>query len=136
MATVVSNDGQWLRGAPRCRVEGSTVHVTFALEPSRVNSPVCIAWSAGGLHATTPGIKGSSVTMCIPRAVFEHRVIMRVQVIGFAESESPVFAWTQFPVLEETMFRAEMMWSRPVLAPPVPPPQLRVASSTGLCLYD
>jgi hypothetical protein len=136
MATVVATDGQWLRGAPRCRAEGSAVYVTFALDPDRVNSPACIAWSAGGLHSTTPGIKGPSVTVCIPRTVFEHHAIMRLQVIGSAESESPVFAWTQIPVLEETMFRAEMAWDRPVLSPVMPPPQRRTVSHSPLSIYD
>jgi hypothetical protein len=136
MATVVSTDPQWLRGAPRCRAEGSAVYVTFALDPNRINSPACIAWSAGGVHATTPRIEGPSVTVCIPRAVFEHRAIMRLQVIGSAESERPVFAWTQIPVLAETMFRAEMVWDRPVLSPVMPPPQRQTASHSAPFLYD
>ena len=136
MATVVSTDPQWLRGAPRCRAEGSAVYVTFALDPSRINSPACIAWSAGGVHATTPRIEGPCVTVCIPRTVFEHRAIMRLQVIGSAESESPVFAWTQIPVLEETMFHAEMAWDLPVLSPLMPAPQQRAASHSAFSLCD
>jgi hypothetical protein len=122
MATVVSTDMQWLRGAPRCRTEGSVVRVTLALEASRMTGPACIAWSAGGLHATTPKIDGSSVTFCVPRGVFEYRTLMRLELIGSAESEIPVFAWTQIPVLEETMLRAEMVSGRPVLSLPAFPP--------------
>ena len=38
-------------------------------------------------------------------------------MIGSSESEGPVLAWTQIPVLEETMFRAEMVAGRPALSP-------------------
>ena len=114
-------DMQWLRRAPRCRNEGAVVSVTLALESSRVTGPACVAWSAGGLGATTPRIDGSSVTFRVPRGVFERRTLMRLELIGSAESEIPVFAWTQIPVLEETMFRAEMVSGRPVLSPPLSP---------------
>jgi hypothetical protein len=117
MATAMSNDVQWLRGTPRCRTEGSVVYITLTLEPSRVHGPICLAWSAGGLHATTPRIVGSSVTCCVPRGMFDHRALIRLQLVRAAETDSPVFAWTQFPVLEETLYRAEMVAGRPVLAP-------------------
>ena len=71
MATAVSTDGQWLRGMPRCKTEGSMVYVTVVLDPDRVTGPACMAWSAGGLHATTPKIRGTSVTCCMPRGLFE-----------------------------------------------------------------
>lgn len=98
-------------------MEGSMVYVTLALESSRAGGPACVAWSAGGLHATTPKIKGSSVTCCVPRGIFEHRALVQLQMIGSADSDSPVFAWTQIPVLEETMFRADMVSGGPVLSP-------------------
>jgi hypothetical protein len=135
MAMAVSADSHWLQGAPHCRTEGSKVHVTLALEPGRANNPVCIAWSADGLHATTPMVKGSSVTCYVPRGVFDRGALMRVQVIGLAETESLVFAWTQIPVLEETMFRAEMVWGRPVLLPPMPHP-VQAASRPALSCFD
>ena len=117
MATAVSTDVPWLRGTPRCKTEGSMVYVTLVLEPDRITRPACVAWSAGGLHATTPKIRGTSVTCCIPRGLFEHRALMRLQMIGAAESDGPILAWTQIPVLEETRFRAELVAGRPALSP-------------------
>ena len=69
----------------------------------------------------TPRMEGSSATCRVPRKLFEDRALLRLQLIGSAESESPVFAWTQIPVLAEALFRAEMMWARPVLSPLVLP---------------
>lgn len=117
MATAVSTNARWLRGMPRCRMEGSMVYVTLTLEPSRAGGPACVAWSAGGLHATTPKIKGPSITCCVPRGIFERKALMQLQMIGSGDSDSPIFAWTQIPVLEETMFRAEMVSGTPVLSP-------------------
>jgi hypothetical protein len=122
MATLVSTNIEWLQGAPRCRNEGAVVSVTLVLEPSRVTDRACLAWSAGGLHATTPRINGSSITFCVPRRVFEYRTLMRLELIGLADTEIPVFAWTQIPVLEEAILRAEMVSGRPVLSPPAFPP--------------
>ena len=93
------------------------VYVTLVPEPSAVTGPASVAWSAGGLHATTPKIKGPSVTCCVPRGVFEQRALMRLQLVSSAESDKPILAWTQIPVLEETMFRAEMVAGRPALSP-------------------
>jgi hypothetical protein len=135
MPTALSTDVHWLRGAPRCHTEGSMVYITLALEPSRLTVPACVAWSAGGLHATTPKLKGSSVTCCVPRGVFEHRALLRLQMIGSAESDSPVLAWTQIPVLAETMFRAEMVSGRPVLSP-LASPTFQVARRPALSLLD
>jgi hypothetical protein len=134
MAIAVSTDAQWLRGMPRCRTEGSMVYVTLVLEPSRVTGPASVAWSAGGLHATTPKIKGPTVTCCVPRGVFEHRALMRLQMLSSAEPDGPVLAWSQIPVLEETMFRAEMVAGRPVLSPLASPPASQ--SADGLSLLD
>jgi hypothetical protein len=92
------------------------VYVVVALETSLASGPVFIGWCGGGLHATTPGVQGSSVTCRIPRRLFEDRALLRLQLIGSAESEGPVFAWTQIPVLGEAVFRAEMMWDRPILS--------------------
>ena len=129
MATAVSNDTQWLRGAPRCRVEGSMVYITLALDLSRVTGPTCLAWSAGGLHATTPRTKGSSVTCCVPRGVFDHRALIRLQLIHSAEADSPVFAWTQIPVLEE------MVAGRPVLAS-LASPSIQPSRRAVLAAFD
>ena len=122
MKPVASTDAQWLRGTPHCRTEGSAVYVTLALEPSRVTDTACLAWSAGELHSTTPTIDGSSVTFCVPRSIFEHGTPIRLELIRSAESEIPVFAWTQIPVLEQTILRAEMESGRPVLSAPAFPP--------------
>jgi hypothetical protein len=122
MATAASTDVRWLHGMPRCRMEGSMVYVPLVLEPSGVTGPACVAWSAGGLRATTPKIKGSSVACCVPRGLFENRALVRLQMIGSAESDNPILAWTQIPVLKETMFRAEMVAGRPLLSPVVAAP--------------
>ena len=121
MATTAPTEGQWLREAPRCQAEGSVVCVTVALEAAWTSGPVFVAWCGGGLHATTPRMEGSSATCRVPRKLFEDRALLRLQLIGSAESESPVFAWTQIPVLGEALFRAEMAWDEPVLSGPVPP---------------
>jgi hypothetical protein len=130
MVSPVSSDVQWLRSAPRCRTEGSMVYVTLLLEPGKLTGPACVAWSAGGLHATTPKIKGQSVTCCVPRGIFEHRALMRLQMLGSAESDRPVLPWTQIPVLEETLFRAEMVGGRPVLSSLASPPMQRASRSS------
>jgi hypothetical protein len=135
MAIAASNDAQWLRGAPRCRLEGSMVYITLILEPSRVSGPACLAWSAGGLHATTPRMSGPSVTCCVPRGVFDHGSLLRLQLLRYAEADSPVFAWTQIPVLEETVYRAEMVAGRPVLAL-LGSPAIRASLRTALAALD
>jgi hypothetical protein len=106
------------------------VYVTLALEPGRLTGPVSLAWSAGGLHATTPRIKGNTVTCCVPRGIFHNRAVMRLQMVGSCDAEGPVFAWTQIPVLAETMFRAEMIGGRPVLSPLAAAPMHTGACST------
>ena len=93
--------------------------ITVALDAAWTIGPVFVAWSCGGLHATTPRVEGASATCRVPRRLFEDRARLRLQLIGSAESEGPVFAWTQIPVLGEAVFRAEMMWDRPVLSPVV-----------------
>jgi hypothetical protein len=111
------------------------VYVTLVLEPSKVNRPACIGWSAGGLHATTPRIKGSTVTCCVPRGLFEHRALMRFEMIGSDESDRPILEWTQIPVLEETMFRAEMVADSAVLSP-LASPQLQAAGRGSVSMFD
>jgi hypothetical protein len=111
------------------------VYITLAIEPSRLAGPACVGWSAGGMHATTPKLKGSSVTCCVPRGLFEHRALVRLQMIGSAESDGPVFAWTQIPVLAETMFRAEMVSGRPVLSP-LASPLMQATRRPALSLLD
>ncbi len=117
MPKAMSNDTQWLRGSPRCRTHGSMVYVTLTLDPDRIATPVSVAWSAGGLHATTPRIKSTTVTCCVPRGIFEHHALMRLQLVGSAEQEKPIMAWTQIPVLEEALFRTQMIAGRPFLSP-------------------
>lgn len=120
-------DVRWLRKSPRCRTRGSAVQVTFALEASLIDGPSCMEWSAEGLHATTPRIDGSSVTCCVPRTLFEHGAVMRVQVIDLADGESPIFEWTQIPALHEATFRARIVAGRPTLGPRVPQTPSRLA---------
>jgi hypothetical protein len=136
MAIAVSTNAPWLRGMPRCRTEGSMVYVTLLLEPSKATGPACVAWSAGGLHATTPKIKGASVTCCVPLGAFQDRALVTLQMIDSAESDKPILAWTQIPVLEETMFRAEMVAGRPVLSPLVQAPPLQPGSRVTASALD
>ena len=117
MTTAATAAGQWLREVPRCQTEGSVVCVTVSLDSSPSYGPVSVALRAEGLHAMTPPVEGSSATCRVPRRLFEERALLRLQLIGSAQSEDPVFAWTQIPVLGEAAFRAEMMWGRPVLSP-------------------
>ena len=42
---------------------------------------------------------------------------MRLQMIASADSDKPILAWTQIPVLEETTFQAEMVAGCPALSP-------------------
>lgn len=135
MITAVSKDVQWLRATPRCRIVGSMAYVTLSLEPDRLTGPACVAWSAGGLHATTPRTEDTSVTCCVPRGIFEHHALLRLQLIGTAESDRPVFAWTQIPVLEETLFRAEMVSGRPVLYP-LASPMMQTPSPSAVSVLD
>jgi hypothetical protein len=60
---------------------------------------------------------------------------MRLQLISSAESDEPVLAWAQIPILEETLFRAEMVAGRPVLSPLNAPPEPR-GSRTSISLFD
>ena len=111
------------------------VYVTLVLEPGAATGPASVAWSAGGLHATTPRIKGPSVTCCVPRGIFEHRALMQLQLVSSAESDKPIRAWTQIPVLEETMFRAQMAAGRPVLSPLASAP-MGPSTLGSLSLFD
>jgi hypothetical protein len=110
------------------------VRVTLTLEPSRVTGPACVGWSAGGLHAITPRIEGRSITYWVPRNLFEQRALMRLQIIGSTECDEPILPWTQFPVLEEAMFRAELLYGRPVLSPLAG--LVQADSRAGLSLLD
>jgi len=110
-----STDASWLRGAPKCRREGRMVYVTLNLAPSALKKPASVAWSAGGLHATTPRITGPVVTCCIPYGVFEHRAMVKLELLDSSESEQPILAWTQFPVLAETSFQAGLEAGAPTL---------------------
>ncbi len=108
----------WLCGSPTCRSEGSTVHVTLPLGPAALSRPACLAWSAGPLHATTPRIRDTSVTCSIPRGVFEYGGRVTLQILAYGSSDH-VRAWTQIPVLQESVFRASMSAGEPILAPTV-----------------
>jgi len=104
------------------------VYVTFALPPVALFRPACLAWSAGCMHATTPRIKTTSITCGIPRNIFELGARVTLQVLDYAASEETVRAWTQIPVLEETVFRAGIMAGSPVLKP-LAGPLMRLTSS-------
>ena len=135
MITAVSEDVRWLRGTPRCRIKGPTVCVTLHLDPDLLTGPVFLAWSAGGMHATTPMIEGAAVTCCLPRGIFEQHALMRLQLIGTVESDRPVFAWTQIPVLQEALFRADVVFGRPVLSP-LESPVIRTSSRSAVSVLD
>ena len=107
----------WLRGLPACRRDGGMVYVTLALEPTRVEGPVSVGWSAGGLHATTPRVSCCTAICCIPRGVFDGRALVRLELLDSTGPDGPVLAWTQFPVLGETVFRAGFEAGLPTLRP-------------------
>jgi hypothetical protein len=93
------------------------VHVTLALDPAKLSGPTSLGWSAGGVHATTPKIAGSTVTCCIPRGIFTQRANVKLELLDSSESDRPVLAWTQFPVLGEAVYRAGFDGGVPILRP-------------------
>lgn len=126
-----STGATWLRGAPKCRREGPMVHVTLDLAPCALKKQASVAWSAGGLHATTPMISGAVVTCSMPHGLFERRAIVNLELLASSDSEQPVLAWTQFAVLAQTLFQAGLQAGAPVLRPiragdgPLPVPSRR-----------
>lgn len=97
------------------------VYVTLVLERDKLTGHPCLAWSVQGLHATTPRISDDTVTCALPRGIFEHRARVRLQILDSPAPGQPAQPWTQLPVLEETLFQADIVDGKPVLMPLRPP---------------
>ena len=108
----------WLRGQPQCRCEGARVQVQLDLDTDHLpGGPHCAEWTAGDLHTSTPSTTRPSITCSLPRALFENRSRVELQILRAAGSQEPVYPWTQFPVLAQTSFRARMDTEQPELVP-------------------
>jgi hypothetical protein len=117
LAVPTASQSAWLRGLPKCRREGRMVYVTLNLDSTSLKRPTTVAWSAGGLHATTPKTTGPVVTCCIPHGVFEDRASVKLELLDSPDSERPIFAWSQILVLGEVSFRAGLNAGVPTLTP-------------------